>query len=79
MDNAGLEYLDLPSILKKLTDSLSGCTGLKTLVIRTNHVFDEPHLDIEDLPRDCQLLIPEYLVDEYKRHPAWGKFNIRKQ
>lgn len=78
MDNTGLEYLDLPSTLKKLTDSLCGCSGLKTLIIRTNHVFDEPHLDIEDIPRDCQILVPDQLVEEYKRHPVWGRFNIRK-
>lgn len=78
MDNTGLEYLDLPSTLKKLTDSLCGCSGLKTLIIRTNHVFDEPHIDIEDLPRDCQLKVPGHLVNEYKKHPVWGKFNIRK-
>lgn len=76
IDNIGLEYLDLPSTLKRLTDSLRGCTGLKTLIIRTNYVFDDPHLDVEDLPRDCQILVPDYLVDEYKRHPVWGSFNI---
>lgn len=75
MDNTGVEYLDLPSTLKKLTDSLCGCSGLKTLIIRTNHVFDAS-VDLEDIPRDCQILVPDHLVDEYKRHPVWGCFNI---
>lgn len=79
MDNTGLEYLDLPATLKKLKDSLCGCTSLKTLIIRTNHVFDELLLDINDIPLVCQILVPEHLVDDYKKHPVWGKFNIRQK
>lgn len=75
MDNTGLEYLDLPSTLKKMTDSLYGCTALKKLVIRTNHVFDEP-VELDDIPGDCKILVPDQLVENYKRHPIWKKFNV---
>lgn len=76
MNDRGLEYLDLPSTLKTLTDSLCGCSGLKTLVIRTNHVFDEPYLDLNDIAQDCQILVPDFLVVDYQRHPVWGILNI---
>lgn len=75
MDNAGLECLDLPSSLTKLTDSLSGCSGLKTLIIRCNHVFDGP-VDSDDISSHCQILVPDHLVEDYKRHPVWGRFKI---
>lgn len=75
MDNTELEYLDLPSTLKKLTDSICGCTSLQTLIIRTNHVFDSP-VEIDGIPSDCKLLVPDCLVKEYEKHPLWSNFHI---
>lgn len=75
MDCTRLEYLDLPSTLRKLTNSLSGCSGLKTLIIRTDHVFDGP-VDLDDIPADCRIQVPDHLIGEYKRHPAWKRFHI---
>ena len=75
MDCTGLEYLDLPSTLKKLTDSLYGCSNLKTIIIRTNHVFDAS-VDFDDVPRDCKIIVPSNLLDDYKKHSFWQNYNI---
>ena len=77
VNNIGLKYLDLPSTLKRLAESLCGCIALKYLIIRTNHVFDEQNLYLDDIPSYCLVVVPDDIVEDYKRHPVWGKFIIK--
>ena len=74
MENKDLELIDLPCTLTELGwETFSYCPNLKTVILRMPKVPKNCHE--REIPLEsCRLMVPAHLVDSYRRHPEWGKF-----
>jgi len=75
MDCTALEYIDLPSTLSDFgRENFLGCKSLNTIILRANQVLTCDDSDIDGIPRTCHIQVPAGLIPDYRKHPAWGKF-----
>lgn len=74
MENNGLELIDFPSTLTHLGwGTFSDCPNLKTVILRMPTILKD--CEEFDIPLEtCRLMVPAHLVESYRQHPEWGKF-----
>ena len=82
--NENLLEIDFPSTFRRLgLEAVTDDIRLEKMILRSPFVVDievSSRIDIfEGYPtQTCCLLVPAGLVDEYRRHPSWGRFkNIK--
>lgn len=78
MNDENLNLVDFPSTLSVLGRmTFYGCANLHTLILRLPEVFGSISLaDFEGVPLEtCRLFVPAQLVDQYRKHPVWGRFS----
>ena len=78
MNDKHLNLVDFPSTISVLGRmTFYGCTNLHTIILRMPEVLENISLDdFEGVPIEtCRLFVPAQLVEQYRKHPVWGRFS----